>query len=125
LEYLLIIPGRLDNLNDFIRADKASRYKGGEMKKQNEAIVSVYIRKCLRDVNINKKVFMEYLWVEKNKRRDLDNISSFGRKVIQDALVNCHVLKNDGWEQICGFSDEFRIDAENPRIEVRIREVKT
>ena len=78
MEYILIIPGRLDNLNDFIRADKASRYKGGEMKKQNEAIVSVYIRKCLRDVNINKKVFMEYLWVEKNKRRDLDNISSFG-----------------------------------------------
>lgn len=125
LEYLLIIPGRLDNLNDFIRADKASRYKGGEMKKQNESIVSVYIRKFLRDVNINKKVFMEYLWVEKNKRHDLDNISSFGRKVIQDALVNCHVLKNDGWEQICGFSDEFRIDAENPRIEVRIREVET
>lgn len=58
MEYLLIIPGRLDNLNDFIRADKASRYKGGEMKKQNEDIVSVYIRKCLRDVNINKK----YLW---------------------------------------------------------------
>lgn len=125
LEYLLIIPGRLDNLNDFIRADKASRYKGGEMKKQNESIVSVYIRKCLRDVNINKKVFMEYLWVEKNKRRDLDNISSFGRKVIQDALVNCHVLKNDGWEQICGFSDDFRVDAENPRIEVLIREVET
>lgn len=63
--------------------------------------------------------------MEKNKRRDLDNISSFGRKVIQDALVNCHVLKNDGWEQICGFSDEFRIDAENPRIEVRILEVET
>ena len=125
MEYLLVIPGRLDNLNDFIRADKSSRYKGGEIKAKNEAVVSVYIRKCLKGVNINKKVFMEYLWVEKDRRRDMDNISSFGRKVIQDALVDCHVLKNDGWKQICGFSDAFRVDAKNPRIEVLIREVET
>ena len=124
MEYLLIIPGRLDNLNDFIRADKVNRYKGGELKKKNEAVVSIYIRKCLRDVHISKKVFMEYLWVEKNKRRDLDNVSSFGRKVIQDALVNCNILKNDGWEQIAGFTDTFRVDSNNPHIEVRIREVE-
>lgn len=84
MEYLLTIPGRLNNLNDFIRADKASRYKGGELKAKNEDIVAIYIRKCLRGVKIHKKVYMEYLWVEKNKKRDLDNISSFGRKVIQD-----------------------------------------
>lgn len=39
MEYLLVIPGRLDNLNDFIRADKSSRYKGGELKANNERIV--------------------------------------------------------------------------------------
>ena len=100
MEYLLVIPGRLDNLNDFIRADKSSRYKGGTLKANNEKIVSAYISQCLRGVKIQKPVYMEYVWFEKNKRRDLDNISSFGRKVIQDALVNRGVLKNDGWEQI-------------------------
>lgn len=36
---------------------------------------------------------MRYRWFEKDRRRDLDNVSSFGRKVIQDALVECGVLK--------------------------------
>lgn len=65
---------------------------------------------------------MRYKWFEKNRRRDLDNVSSFGRKVIQDALVQAHTLKNDGWNEITGFSDEFFVDAHNPRIEVEIEE---
>lgn len=121
--YNLVIPGTLNNLNDYIAAERANRYEGAEMKVQNENIVSVYIRKYMRGVSIDKPVFMEYLWVEPNRRRDLDNISSFGRKVIQDALVNTGVLKNDGWKHITGFSDRFKVDKENPRIEVVIREV--
>ena len=66
---------------------------------------------------------MRYRWYEKDRRRDLDNVSSFGRKVIQDALVQTHVIKNDGWKEITGFSDEFFVDADNPRIEVEIEEV--
>ena len=94
-------------------------------KADNEDIIMLAIRKYLKGVQIHKKVTMEYLWVEKNKRRDLDNVSSFGRKVIQDALVKSGVLANDGWEQISGFSDAFQVDARNPRIEVLIREVET
>ena len=66
---------------------------------------------------------MRYRWYEKDRRRDLDNVSSFGRKVIQDAVVQTHDLKNDGWKEITGFSDEFFVDADNPRIEVEIEEV--
>ena len=64
------------------------------------------------------------MWYEPNKRRDLDNISSFGRKVIQDALVNLGVLENDGWQNIRGFNDEFRVSKDEPRIEVHIFEVE-
>lgn len=67
---------------------------------------------------------MKYKWFEKDRRRDLDNISSFGRKVIQDALVKTRVLENDGWRHIVGFSDEFYIDKKSPRIEVEITEVQ-
>ena len=94
------------------------------MKSYNEGIVINAIRQCMRGVKIDKPVFMEYRWYERNKRRDLDNISSFGRKVIQDSLVYAHVRKKDGGKEIQGFSDTFFLDADNPRIEVFIREVE-
>lgn len=123
MEYLLTIPGTLNNLNDYISAERANRLKGAKMKADNGNIVALAIRQCLRGVRIDKPVFMEYKWIEPNKRRDKDNISSFGRKVIQDALVQCGVLKDDGWKHVVGFSDRFEVDKENPRIEVLIREV--
>ena len=114
MEYLLTIHGALPNLND--------RHKGAKMKADSGNIVAVAIRQYLRGVRIEKPVFMEYTWVESSRRRDKDNISSFGRKVIQDALVQCGVLKDDGWKYVVGFSDKFDVDKKNPRIEVLIRE---
>lgn len=104
MEYLLIVPTRLNNLNDYISAERTSRYKGAEMKAQNEELVKIAIKQQMKGIRIEEPVFMEYRWYEKNRRRDLDNISSFGRKVIQDALVQTHVLQNDGWKEIEGFS---------------------
>lgn len=124
MEYLLIIPGALPNLNDYIAAERTNRHKGAKMKADSENIVVVAIRRCMRGVRIEKLVFMEYTWIEPSRRRDKDNISSFGRKVIQDALVSAGVLKDDGWNHVVGFSDKFEVDKENPRIEVIIREVE-
>ncbi len=123
MEYLLIIPGALPNLNDYIAAERTNRHKGAKMKADNGNIVAAAISQCMRDVRIDKPVFMEYLWSEPNRRRDKDNISSFGRKVIQDALVDTGVLKDDGWKYVVGFSDRFQVDKENPRIEVLIKEI--
>ncbi len=123
MKYLLTIPGTLNNLNDYIAAERTNRHKGAKMKATNEDIVIIAIRQCMRGVRIDKPVFMEYTWVEPNKRRDKDNISSFGRKVIQDALVTAGVLKDDGWKYVVGFSDRFEVDKMNPRIEVLIKEI--
>lgn len=49
MEYLLTIPGRLNNLNDYIAAERTNRHVGAKMKAENEAVVSAYIRKCLKD----------------------------------------------------------------------------
>lgn len=124
MEYLLTIPGKLPGLNDYIAAERANRHKGAKMKADSGNIVAVAIRQCMRGLRIEKPVFMEYLWVEQNRRRDKDNISSFGRKVIQDSLVNTGVLKDDGWKHVVGFSDRFEVDKSNPRIEVLIKEIK-
>ncbi len=124
LEYLLIIPGKLPNLNDYISAERCNKYKGAKLKALSENIVLRCIRQQLKGVHITKPVSMAYIWYEPNRRRDLDNISSFGRKVIQDALVNSGVLENDGWQNIRGFNDEFRVSKDEPRIEVYIFEVE-
>lgn len=94
------------------------------MKRKNAQKVLQVIYEQLPRVRIEKPVTVTYTWYEKDRRRDLDNISSFGRKVIQDALVKAGVLRNDGWKEIRGFSDRFAVDAENPRIEVEIEETE-
>lgn len=125
MEYLLTIPGKLHNLNDYISAERSNKYVGAQMKKSDQNIIIHYAKKQLRGISIEKPVFMEYTWYESNRQRDKDNISSFGRKVIQDGLVRAHVLHGDGWNHIEGFSDRFEVDKENPRIEVLIREVES
>ena len=44
VEYLLIIPGKLPNLNDYIIAERANKYKGAKLKGESEDIASRCIR---------------------------------------------------------------------------------
>lgn len=129
MEYKLVIKGRLDGLNEYTNANrtvgrkgKSMYYKGNDIKKRNEAIVKQAIAEQLRRLHIKKPVVLKFTWYEPNKMRDHDNVSSFGRKVIQDALVKCKVLQDDGWRYVVGFTDAFYCDKNNPRIEVLIVE---
>lgn len=121
----LEIKGTLPNFNDYINACRINYYYGSKIKNETEEEI---IKQLSNQINKNfdeeSVIFMEYKWYEPNKRRDKDNISGFGRKCIQDALVKMGVIKNDGWKNIYGFSDYFDIDKENPRIEITIFEVK-
>ena len=123
MKYTFTIAGKLSNLNDYTKACRTNRFLGAKMKDENEKIVLFYIAEQLKDVRIEKKVFISYIWYEANMKRDLDNIA-FAKKFIQDALVQSEVLKNDGWKNIAGFKDSFYIDKENPRIVVEIEELE-
>ena len=92
------------------------------MKRNDQLQAEWFIRSQMRGIHIKKPVYMVYKWFEKDRRRDLDNISSYGRKIIQDSLVRLGILKDDGWKQITGFRDEFYVDKVEPRIEVIIEE---
>lgn len=122
MEHKFVILGRLDGLNDYTSANRTNPHKGGKMKRDNEETVIWAIRQQLVRLQINTPVVIEFTWYEPNKKRDHDNVSSFGRKVIQDALVKTGVLKDDGWDYITGFTDVFYCDRKNPRIEVIIVE---
>lgn len=119
-ERLLVIPGTLPGLNEYIAAERTNRYKAAAMKREAENLVLWAAKQCLRGWKARASVRMEYTWVERNRRRDKDNISGYGRKIIQDALVKGGYLQGDGWAHISGFSDAFAVDKGHPRIEVRI-----
>lgn len=117
----LTIPFTLPGLNEYINAERTSRYKAAELKHRCETSVSLAIKQQLRRP-LKEPVYMEYRWIERDKRRDKDNICAYGRKIIQDTLVKSKLLKNDGWANIAGFSDNFAVDKTRPRIEVTIYE---
>ena len=60
--------------------------------------------------------------VKFNRYKSRDNIAA-GRKFVQDALVRCKVLQNDGWKGIAGFSDDLAVDKARPRVEIEIIEM--
>lgn len=126
----LIIPGTMPNLNDYLQGERIAIRKNGKfttkgnvLKQEWQYKVVTYIRAQLTTLNIIKPIRLSYRYYEPNRKRDLDNISAFAHKVIQDALVKSEVIKNDGWKEIVGFSDDFFVDKDNPRIEVTIEEV--
>lgn len=115
----LIIHGRLDNLNDYTKACRTSPIVGNKMKARNEEIITGYIMQQLRGVHFKGKTRLTFRWIEPNRNRDLDNIC-FAKKFILDALVKNGVLETDGWRGVEGFTDEFEVSPEFPRIEVLI-----
>jgi Holliday junction resolvase RusA-like endonuclease len=123
MEYKFTILGRLDALNEYTSANRQNPYVGGEMKRDNENTIIWAIRQQLSGVHISKSVIIHYTFYEKNKRRDKDNILSAAMKFIQDSLVKCGVLKNDGWSEIENFTHNFLVDKNNPRIEIILEEV--
>ena len=89
------------------------------MKQRDQKTIMYQLPK----VRIEKQIRLHYVYYCKTRRRDLDNISGYFHKVFQDALVQAGVIPNDNWKYIMGFSDEFRLDTKDPRIEVRIEVV--
>lgn len=97
MKYKLTIPGLLPGLNEYIDAERShkGKYKAASMKRQAQNVIGYMIRTQLRGVRFTRPVVIRYLWIEPSRRRDKDNIA-FAKKVIQDALVETGVLRNDG-----------------------------
>ena len=115
----LIISGRLPNLNDYTKANRTSPVVGNKMKQEQEEYIAGFITEQLDGVHFVGAVYLHFLWVEKDRNRDLDNIC-FAKKFILDALKKSDVIKTDGWKGVYGFTDDFDVDANNPRVEVYI-----
>lgn len=117
----IIIPGTMPGFNEIIKVSKQGRGKYqpyNDMKRENTESVVWMSKK----ISKKKKIFLDITWIEKDKRRDPDNIAA-AVKFIWDGLVEAGVIKNDGWKENGGWSNKFEVDKDNPRIEVIIKEV--
>lgn len=103
------IPLKLPSLNEYVRACRGDKwYAGAKMKKKIESEIMWYIQRLPR---FEKPVEIEFLWIEQNRKRDLDNIA-FAKKFILDALVEAGKLKDDNRRCVTGFRDSFKYDKE-------------
>lgn len=116
----ITIKGKLPSANEYIAACRNSKFGANNVKHKVENDIRIQIAaQSVRQ--IIKPVILHFTWFEANRKRDLDNIA-FSKKFIQDALVRAGILENDGWRQVKGFTDNFIVDKENPRVEITVEE---
>jgi hypothetical protein len=111
----LTIPGELTSLNDYIRAERAHRRKGAAIKR-DETLRCYYAAlgmEPLPDVRYD----VMCVWFCRNQLTDPDNIA-FAVKYVLDGMQQAGVLPGDGWKNIATLHHVFRVDAEEPRVEV-------
>lgn len=127
--YRLTIKGFDSGLNEVLNGvyyDYKSKRVRNPVKANNDKICITAIRIApeLKGVWFDKPIVIHYKHFCKDKRHDRSNIASAVMKSFEDGLQKAHVLKNDGWDDVVGFTHEFFIDKVNPRIEVEIEEVE-
>ncbi len=87
------IPLRLPGINEYQAACRRHPLAGAQMKKNAIKAVMPYLTPV---VKLKWPVQVEIYYTEPNKRRDIDNVTGFGAKVILDALTKCGFLPDDG-----------------------------
>ena len=107
------------NLNSY----RNSHYRiTNAMKKKFKELIREQVEKLPRfekPIKIHYKIFYE-----NNRLFDIDNIVSIVSKFSQDALTELDVIEDDNYKNIIQITGTFGgVDRDNPRIEMRIKEV--
>ena len=123
-DYRFTIPGVLPGLNEVTQANRTHWAAGAKQKKAFTEGIAWVLREQARYLKepIGLAVYT-YCWYCADKRRDPSNIAS-ACKFVEDALQAAGIIKNDGWKNVRGISHLFDVDADNPRLELKIQEVE-
>lgn len=117
------IPGRLDGLNEYTKANRGNKYQGNSTKRKNQERIFWAIREAKLRIIDKYPVKLKITWYEPNLRRDVDNIT-MGVKFILDELVRESILIDDSQKFVKGIYHTVKVDKENPRIEVVIERIQ-
>lgn len=114
----VVIKGRLPGMNEIIKADRANRYKGGEMKNFYTQLVKIEaIKQCCQ--KFTDKVYIMINYYEPDNRRDDDNVHA-GAKFILDGLKAAGIIIDDRRKYVALKQNPVMVDSKNPRIEIFI-----
>ncbi|MBS5682311.1 MAG: RusA family crossover junction endodeoxyribonuclease [Clostridium sp.] len=106
MRYKFEINKRLMGLNEYTKYNRTNKYAGAGAKKKEQQYIINCIKQQLGNIKIDKPLIGHFIWIEENKRRDLDNIC-FAKKFILDALVQAGVLQDDNRKIVTNFTDSF------------------
>ena len=105
-------------MNDIVRKNY---YVYSAMKKQWSRTIGQCI--ILAKLQPMQRAAVSFTWMERNTRRDPDNIIAGGQKLVLDCLVTAGILPDDGWDEIAALVHGFNVDASNPGVWVMLDEV--
>lgn len=118
------IKAKLPSLNDVIDRNRSNKYEGHKYKQEIQEGIGWDIRQALvmkRLKPVNNPCIIRIDWHESTKRRDVDNIQS-STKFILDAMVNNRILKNDSRRYVKQVYHEI-IDDTDDFVVVKIEEI--
>lgn len=122
----LEIPFRLPGLNEWIKDERANRFKANKVKQDTQKDIGVFIHNAqIRNTlhSHDKPCRLTFHWTEGNSRRDLDNVA-FATKFIQDALVAHGVFPDDSQRYIKELHHTVTVEKGTWAVEVIIEEIK-
>jgi len=111
----------LPGLNDLLHEATTHPMAYRNIKRDMERVITLFLRKDLGGYKAKERVKLNIVWGEKCKgpKRDLDNIVSGGRKLINDALVKAGVIQDDNPNYL-GYGENLFMYTEEPFIKVSI-----
>ena len=123
MTYTYTIPGRLPSLNEIIRENRANKYLAANTKRTMTEMCG-YEAKRQHIPPMKVPIILSVTWVEKDRRRDIDNVAGGGQKFLLDGLQQANIIANDNWKCVVGLVHRFAVDASNPRIVVELIETE-
>ena len=115
----IVLLGEFTDLNKYINAERRNRFLGAKIKKDNTN--NALKQLTLKEVVEVYPVGIIFTWYTRNIKVDPDN-TAFAKKFILDALVTKGILKSDGRKFICELRDLYKVDKDNPRVEIALIE---
>ena len=110
-----VIKAQLPSLNEYTNACRSHWSKGAEFKSSVESLIGWSSRRSINTGQlrpIEKPCEIHIYWHESTKRRDVDNIQS-AQKFILDALQHFKIIKNDSRRYVRQIRHEVVDDKED------------
>ena len=95
-----------------------------KVKSDNDRVCCVAIRRDLKGVKLKTPIKCTYYIYAQDKRHDRGNLYCATEKSFLDALQQCKVIKNDGFDDVLDSVFHTTVDKAFPRVEVIIEEME-